>query len=459
MDMQVDPSGTGGAADLAELKQRLDADGVRYLMASYVDMHGVSKAKLVPLAHLEHMMGGSEMFTGAALDGVPQSVHDDEVAARPDPASCTVLPWDSAVAWFASDLWLQDAPFEACSRGILKRQTAAAARLGYRLNFGIEAEFYVLQQLADGHVVPLSDRRLAKPCYDGVSALDNLSWLGDMVAAMNGLGWDVYSFDQEDGLGQFEIDFSYADAVTMSDRYVFLRMMANKVARAHGCFASFMPKPYADRTGSGAHFNMSLASLDGSQNLFADRDDRLACGLSRLGYQFIAGVVRHLPAICAVASPSVNSYKRLVKQGSMSGFTWAPIFACYGNNNRTNAVRIPMGGGRIELRSADSFCNPYLGSAMVLAAGLEGIREELDPGGPNRRNMYNVAPDELAALGIRELPRTLGEALQAFREDPLSETVMGRSMATCWYETKQTEWLDYTAHVSQWETDRYLRFF
>jgi glutamine synthetase len=265
--------------------------------------------------------------------------------------------------------------------------------------------------------------------------------------------------DQEDGLGQFEIDFAYADAVTTADRYVFLRMMAGQVARANGCFASFMPKPYADRTGSGAHLNMSLARLADGENLFSDSQDPRGCGITRLGYRFIAGVVRHLPAICAVVAPTVNSYKRLVKQGSMSGFTWAPIFACYGNNNRTNAVRIPMGGGRIELRPADSACNPYLSTAMVLAAGLEGIAEDLEPGEPNRRNMYEVGAEELGALGIRELPRSLGEALDAFRDDPLSDAVMGRQMAASWHDTKRHEWLEYMAHVSQWETDRYLRFF
>lgn len=454
----AEPASVDGAATHA-LRQRLEEAGVRYLMASYVDMHGVSKAKMVPTGHLHHMAGGSEMFTGAALEGVPQSVHDNEVAAHPDIASCTVLPWDGSIAWFASDLWLEDAPFEACSRGILKRQTARAAKMGYRFNLGIEAEFYVLRQLPDGSVVPVSDRRLAKPCYDGQSVLQNLPWLGAMVDAMNALGWDVYSFDQEDGVGQFEIDFNYADAVTMSDRYVFLRMMAGQFARMNGCFASFMPKPYADRTGSGAHLNMSLADIAGGGNLFAEANDPKGCGLSDLGYHFVAGVVRHLPAICAVVACTVNSYKRLVKQGSMSGFTWAPIFACYGNNNRTNAVRIPMGGGRIELRAADSACNPYLASAMVLAAGLEGIEQELDAGPPNRRNMYEVSPEELKTLGIRELPRSLGEALQAFREDPLSEAVMGSRMAAAWHGEKQAEWLDYVAHVSTWERDRYLRFF
>jgi glutamine synthetase len=204
---------------------------------------------------------------------------------------------------------------------------------------------------------------------------------------------------------------------------------------------------------------MSLGSLETGANLFADKQDPRGCGLSKLGYHFIAGVVRHLPAISAVVSPTVNSYKRLVKQGSMSGFTWAPIFACYGNNNRTNAVRIPMAGGRIELRSADSACNPYLGAAMVLAAGLEGVRAELDPGEPNRNNMYEATEAQLVERGIQQLPRTLGEAIEAFTADPLSKEVFGEAMFGAWSKYKQSEWLSYMAHVSDWETERYLEFF
>lgn len=446
-------------SDPTPLETTLTRNGVAFLMASYVDMHGACKGKIVPVAHLGQMLGGSELFTGAALEGVPQSVHDDEVAAMPDPASCTILPWRPDVAWLASDLWLGKQPFAACSRGILKRQMAAATELGYGFNLGMEAEFYVLKRGPDGTVGHLSGRSLAKPCYDMVSALDNLDWLGELVQAMNGLGWDVYSFDQEDGLGQFEIDFTYADAVTMSDRFVFLRMMANQIARRHGAFASFMPKPYANRTGSGAHFNMSLADAATGANLFATSHDPRGCGLSELGYHFVAGVVNHLPAICAVVAPTVNSYKRLIKQGSMSGFTWAPIFACYGNNNRTNAVRIPGAGGRIELRSADSACNPYLGAAMVLAAGLEGVRTRADPGAPNRDNMYQATEAELQARGIRQLPRTLGEALDAFAADPLATEVFGAAMRDAWLAHKREEWLSYMTHVSDWETQRYLDFF
>ena len=434
--------------------------GVAYLLASYVDMHGVSKAKMVPIDHYGRMMTGSELFTGAALDGVPQDVSDEEVAAHPDPASARILPWRGDTAWFASDLYTKGKPFEACSRNILKRVLAQAATLGYGMNLGMEAEFFVFQDDPALGFKPLSARQhLAKPAYDAARLLDNMPWLSELVGAMNKLGWAVYSFDHEDGIGQFEIDFRYFPALEMADNFVFLRMMATEIARNHGGFASFMPKPYADRAGSGAHFNISLYDLASGQNLFKTPDDPRGCDLSALGYHFIAGVLRHLPAICAVVAPTVNSYKRLIKQGSMSGFTWAPVFACYGNNNRTNTVRIPRGGQRIELRAADSACNPYLGAAMVLAAGLEGIQEKLDPGEPHTENMYLKSPEELAELGIRQLPETLEQAVDAFSADPLSRRVFGDDMFAAWIEFKRAEWTSYINHVSDWEYQRYLKFY
>lgn len=445
--------------EIETLRSHLSSNGVAYLMASFADMHGVSKTKMVPLSHIDQMMAGSELYTGAALDGVPQDVSDEEVSAHPDPQSCIILPWQTNVAWFASNLWCEGKPFDACSRNILARATQAAADMGFVMNLGMEAEFYVLKD-GESDVVPVSARdTLDKPCYDGYGALDNLHWLSELVDAMDDLGWDVYSFDHEDGNGQFEVDFRYADAMTMADRFVFLRMMANAIARKHGYFASWMPKPFADRTGSGAHYNMSLESLETGQNLFKDDHDPRGCGLSNLGYQFVAGVLRHLPAISAVVSPTVNSYKRLIKQGSMSGSTWAPVFVCYGNNNRTNALRIPLGGGRIELRAADSANNPYLGAAMVLSAGLEGIREELDPGDPHTENMYNKTPEELEELGIALLPRTLEEAIDAFETDPFSRAVMGDEMFKAYAAFRREEWEAYHNHVSDWERDRYLNFF
>jgi glutamine synthetase len=414
----------------------------------------------VPLSHFGQMMAGSELFTGAALDGVPQAVSDEEVSARPDPNSATILPWNSEIVWFASDLYLKGEPFEACCRGILKQVLAQAADMGFTFNMGIETEFFILKDSADGRGLPVSDRDiLDKPCYDVPGLLDNFAWVQEIVEAMNDLGWDVYSFDHEDGNGQFETDFAYCDALRMADRLTFFRLMVKEIAKKHGYFATFMPKPFADRTGSGAHYNMSLADIKTGKNLFVEADDPRRCGLSSLGYQFIAGVLRHAPAICATIAPTVNSYKRLVPKGSMSGFTWAPVYICYGNNNRTNMLRIPLGGGRVECRAADISTNLYLGAAMVLAAGLEGIREQLDPGEPHTENMYEYSLKQLTEKGITFLPRTLGEAIAAFASDPLSQTVMGDLMHKTYIDFKTQEWEDYHSHVSDWEIQRYLKFF
>lgn len=445
--------------ELQSLKTSLEERGVKYAIASFVDIHGMCKAKVVPLAHLGQMMAGSELFTGAALDGVPQAISDPEVATLPDPDSATVLPWDSEKVWFASDLYLGDRPFDACCRSILKQVLAQAAEMGYRFNLGIETEFFILKETEQG-VLPVSDLdNLAKPCYDLQGLLDNFAWVSEIVEAMNQLGWDVYSFDHEDGNGQFETDFTYCDALKMADRLTFFRLMVKEIARRHGYFATFMPKPFSDRTGSGAHYNMSLADLKTGENLFEDPDDPRRCGLSQLGYQFIAGVLRHAPAIVAVTCPTVNSYKRLVPQGSMSGFTWAPVYICYGNNNRTNMLRIPMAGGRVECRAADIATNLYLGAAMILAAGLEGIREGLDPGEPHTENMYEYSQAELQEKGIETLPRTLSDAIDAFAADPLSKTVMGPLMFDTYVDFKRQEWEDYHSHISDWEIQRYLKFF
>jgi len=442
------------------LRKKLESQGVKYALASYVDMHGVCKSKMVPISHLERMMGGSELCTGAALDGVPQDISDEEVSPHPDPASVIVCPWQPDVAWFASDLFCEGQPFEPCSRQIYKRVLASAKKMGYQFNFGIEPELFLLHEDETGAISPVGERDdLAKPAYDIRSTLDSLPLLDDIVSKLQQAGFDVYSFDHEDGNGQFEIDFNYFEGLEMADRFVFFRLLVNEVANQHGCFASFMPKPFADRAGSGAHYNMSLADIKTGKNLFESKTDSRGCNLSELGYYFIGGVLKHLPALCAVITPTVNSYKRLIKEGSMSGFTWAPVFACFGNNNRTNAVRVPLGGGRVELRAADISNNPYLGGALVLAAGLEGIREKIDPGAPHTENMYLKSPQQLAKLKVSYLPRTLAEALDAFEKDPLTEEVFGTLMKKTYLDFKREEWENYINHVSDWEVDKYLKFY
>jgi glutamine synthetase len=442
-----------------ELMQSLQQSQVKYAVASYVDMHGVPRAKMVPIAHLPRMMDGSELFTGAALDGVPQSVHEEEVAAMPDPASCAILPWKPDVAWFASDLWCRGEAFEPCSRNILRRAVARANALGLYPKLGVESEFFVLEAMDDGSLQPVSDRdRLPKPCYDAVSLIDSLEWMGPLVEGMNSLGWDVYSFDHEDAPGQFEVDSHYTDMLAMADRFVLMRVMANEFAKQKGYFVTWMPKPFSNRTGSGAHFNMSLADAQGN-NLFAPGDDPKGVGVTELGYQFIAGILSHLPALSAVVSPTVNSYKRIVKQGSMDTTTWAPVYRAYGGNNRTNTLRIPKSGGRVELRQVDPSCNPYLAAAMVLTAGLEGVGGRRDPGPPNLDNLYDLPRAERERRGIRELPRTLEQALDAFEADPLGRSVMGETMFKSYLAYRRDEWAAYMNHVSDWERERYLRMF
>jgi len=278
---------------------------------------------------------------------------------------------------------------------------------------------------------------------------------------MNELGWDVHSFDHEDANSQFEFDFNYSDALTMCDRYVFFRTMARHYAAEEGLLATFMPKPFADKTGNGAHFNMSLSDLATGQNAFKcdPKDDPRGLGLTPVAYHFIAGILRHGPAICAAMAPTVNSYKRLVRRGLMSYFSWAPVFNSFGTNNRTNSIRVPMGGGRCESRNADSACNPYLAATLALAAGLEGIREKLDPGAPQEDNLYELSPAEFARRGIQELPRTLDEAVAAFAADPFVTKTLGQGLRDEFIAYKSEEWRQYHQQVSAWEIDRYARMF
>jgi glutamine synthetase len=346
-----------------------------------------------------------------------------------------------------------------CSRVVLQRAVDRAAALGLTFNMGIETEFYLVRR-EDGAVVPANPRDvLEKAAYDIVDLLTNLPFLDEMIRYMNELGWDVHSFDHEDSNSQFEFDFSYTDVMTMSDRQTLWRMLMKEVARKHGFDVTFMPKPYANRTGTGAHFNMSLADRETGENLFADADDPRGNGVSKLAYHFIGGLLAHAPAITAVACPTVNSYKRLVKTGSMTGFTWAPIFRSYGGNNRTHMLRIPLTSPRVESRAVDATCNTYLGAAAYLQAGLDGIENELDPGEPLRMNMYVLSDAELRDLGIETLPRTLLEAIEAFDGDPLMEKAFGPEFKKQYVELKSAEWWDYHNDISPWEIDRYLTFF
>jgi glutamine synthetase len=449
-------------AEIASIQNELKAKGVKYCIGAYVDIHGVPKAKVVPIDHLPQMAAGSERYTGYALDGLGQAPSDDELTSVPDLDHIIPLPWEPKVAWMPADNGFQGEPYALNTRVALKNVLAQAAEMGFGMNLGIECEIYLLKQEADGKLsIPNPDDKLTKPCYDVRGFMDNFGWLDKMATAINDLGWDLYSFDHEDGNSQFEFDFNYSDALTMCDRFTFFRYMAKHYAKEEGLLATMMPKPFADKTGTGAHFNMSLYDLKTGKNLFAcdPKDDPRGLGLTTLGYQFIAGILKHGPALCAAFAPTVNSYKRLVRRGAMSYFSWAPVFNSYGSNNRTNSVRVPMGGGRCESRNADGAVNPYLAATLALAAGLEGIREQLDPGAPNEDNLYAISEEERMGRGIQFLPQTLQEAVEAFAADPLVEKTLGKELRDEFVTYKSQEWETYHLTVSQWEIDRYSYMF
>ncbi len=447
---------------LDALMTNLKARGVKYCMGAYVDIHGCQKGKVVPIDHLHHMAAGSELYTGYAVDGMGQAPNDDEFASIPDFDALVQLPWEPKVAWMPADIHFKGQPYPLSTRVALKNVQAEAAKLGLGFNLGIECEIFVLKKMPDGSLaIPNPDDKLIKPCYDIRGFMGNFTWLDRMATTINDLGWDLYSFDHEDANGQYEFDFNYADALTTCDRFTFFRMMAKQYAEDLGLLATLMPKPYANRTGNGAHFNMSLYDLETKANLFKCKpeDDPRGLGLTPMGYHFIGGVLRHGRALCATFAPTVNSYKRLVRRGSMATFSWAPVFNSYGSNNRTNSIRVPMGGGRCESRNADGAVNPYLAATLALAAGLEGVREKIDPGMPNDDNLYEISEDARRARGIDFLPQNLDEAVDAFEADPLVEKTLGTALRDEFVRYKREEWREYHLSISPWEIERYSHLF
>jgi glutamine synthetase len=448
--------------EILKIQSELKAKGVKYCVGAYVDIHGVPKGKFVPIDHFLHFAHGSELYTGYALDGLGQRPNDDEISSMPDLDAITLLPWRPEVAWMPADNEFHGRPYEINTRVALKKVLAEAAALGFGFNLGIECEVFVVKlEEKNRLVIPNPDDDLVKSCYDVKRFFDRYPWLDKMASAINGLGWDLYSFDHEDANSQFEFDFKYADALTMCDRFIFFRMMAKHYAAEEGLLATFMPKPFPDKTGNGAHFNMSLSDRKTGRNAFAcdPAEDPRGLGLTPLGYSFIAGILRHGKAICAAFAPTVNSYKRLVRRGLMSYYSWAPVFNSFGTNNRTNSIRVPMGGGRCESRNADSACNPYLAATLALAAGLEGIRENLSPGDAQEDNLYEFDEAQLAARGIHYLPRNLEEAVEAFAADPFIERVLGAELRREFITYKTEEWQTYHQQVSPWEIEHYARLY
>ena len=443
------------------LKSQLQNDGIEYLLVQFVDIHGAPKVKMVPAECLDDVADVGAGFAGGAVWGMGQNASSHDMMARVDPGSYTPLPWKQGIARFASDLYVDGKPHPFCPRVNLSRVLDELLAAGYVFNVGVEPEHFLVRRGRRGSIEPWDPAQvdtLAKPCYDFKGLAAAADYLRDMNDALKKLGWGVYQSDHEDANAQYEINFKYADALTTADRFIFFKMLAGETARKYGAIASFMAKPFSDRTGSGAHMHYHLADAESGKNLFAtDRDPR-GLGLSELGYHFLGGVLAHARALCAITSPTVNCYKRLqIGQGlysARSGYTWTPAYITYGDNNRTQMIRTPD-AGHVEDRTVSAAFNPYLAFAAYLAAGLDGIKRKLDPGEPNRGNMYEMSREEMAQRKIGVLPQSLAEALDELERDTVIQSGLG-AIAPEFIKIKRMEWNDYHRQVSAWEVERYM---
>ncbi len=431
----------------ADAKKFLKDNGVKYVLAQFVDMHGTAKAKSVPMEHYDTVITDGAGFAGFAMNGMGMRPNSDgDYMAVGDPSTLSLMPWQPGYARMASDGHVHGKPWPYCSRVILKKQLARMSAKGWTFFTGMEPEFSLVACDATD--------TLAKPCYDYKGLSRSRAFLERLAESMRAVGIDVYQIDHEDANGQFEINYTYTDALTSCDHYTFFKMGAAEIANEMGLICSFMPKPFSNRPGNGLHMHMSIG--DGKKNLFEDKSDKRGLDLSPLAYHFIGGLLAHAPALTAVCCPTVNSYKRLVVGRSLTGATWAPAYICYGNNNRSGMVRGP--GGRIEMRLPDGSANPYLATAAVIAAGLDGVERKLEPGEPVVDSLYDATPAQLRRRGIKVLPQNLKEALDAFEKDAVVKGALG-VLADDFIELKRREWVEYMRHVSDWEVDNYLQFF
>ena len=447
------------------LRERLIAEGVHTLLVQFTDMHGVAKGKLVPLAHLDDVLAVGAGFSGPSIagTGLPRTGPRAEYMARGAASTAQVLPWAPGVARIVGDGFVAGEAFDACPRQVLKRAVARLGEQHWTLHVGIEPEFFLLREV-DGHWQPADDfDRLSKPSYDLKCLSRQMPFLRELHDALEACGLDVLQLDHEDAQGQYEVNFAFAEALATADRLMLFKLAAQAIAERHGLVFSMMPKPFTNQPGSGMHCHVSLwkGQSDNARNLFVPHraDGSVDAGrtLSTIGRQFIAGLLIHAPALTALAAPTVNSYKRLTVGESLSGTTWAPAYVAHGPNNRTALVRTLH--GRFEWRAPDASANPYLMLAGMIAAGLDGIERQLDPGADCEDDLFDLSLAQISERGIASLPQTLAEAVDALEADATVCGALGDTLAREFIALKRDEHTAYSRHVGDWELQRYVTAF
>lgn len=421
--------------------------GVKYFMISYTDLFGGQRAKLVPAQAIADMQVEGAGFAGFAtwLDLTP--AHPDMLAV-PDSNSVIQLPWKPEVAWVAANCMMEDAPVAQAPRNVLNSIIAEAAKDGLHVKTGIEAEFFLLTP--DGEQISDEYDIAAKPCYDQQAVMRRYDVIAEICDYMLELGWGPYQNDHEDANGQFEMNWEFDNVLNTADKHSFFKFMTKSVAEKHGFRATFMPKPIEGLTGNGCHAHISVWDKDGKTNIFAD--DSMELGLSEQGRHFLGGIMKHASALAAITNPTVNSYKRINAPRTMSGATWAPNTVTWTGNNRTHMVRVP-GPGRFELRLPDGAANPYLLQAVIIAAGLDGVRSKADPG---KRYDIDMYAEGHKVRGAPKLPLNMLDALRAFDRDKGLKTALGDEFSTAYLKMKMQEWNSYVSHFSAWEKENTL---
>ena len=426
---------------------------IKYFLISFVDLFGVLRSKLVPAHAIKDMQETGAGFAGFAawLDMTPA---DSDMFGIPDPDSLIQLPWNKEVGWLASDLWMNGKPVDASPRIMLKKQIKKLSKQGLTMKSGVECEYFLISPDGDSIADPRDTQ--SKPCYDQSALMRRYDLIKEICDCMIEMGWGPYQNDHEDANGQFEMNWDYSDCLKTADRHTFFKYMVKTIAEKHGLRATFMPKPFENLTGNGCHAHISV--WDGKKNKFLDKSNNL--GLSKMAYNFLGGVIKHASSLSAFFNPTINSYRRINAPPTKSGASWSPSSISYTGNNRTHMIRIPD-PGRFELRLMDGSANPYLLQASVLAAGIHGIKNKIDPGKPLNCNMYE---DFAKYPNLPKLPDELDQSLKQLKQNKEMNDAFGADVINSYIKLRSTEIkefnnierFDKSKSITKWERQNTL---